>query len=189
MAGLRLGSGEPCQCGSGCGTQLRGRDGQGALREWETHGHQILWEPPGSRPPVQRVHPAPWSWWPPRHSDHPLMMQENGLWIKRSEVKPWHPFSRGAPRRTLPYQSRSEVPLEHMCCKSSEKSLGVSPRRGSHPWARGRTQGRCPLPPRPIPLQRPPAEGTAESGEPGRLAWFLSGDTSGADVSKMKCSS
>ena len=119
----------------------------------------------------------------------PLMMQENGLWIRRSEVKLWHPFSRGAPCRTLPYQSCSEVPLEHVCCKSSEKSLGVSPRRGSHPWAHGRTQGRCPLPPRPIPLQRPPAEGTAESGEPGRLAWFVSGDTSGADVSEMKCSS
>lgn len=156
------------------------------MREWEPHRHQTLWDPPGSRPPAQ--HPDPGG--PLDISTIlPLMMQEDGLWIRRSEVKPWHPSARGAPRRTFPYQPRSEVPLKHVCCKSSEKSLGHLPTEGLTSPGSWEDTGEVPLPPSPIPLQPPNAKGTAESGEPGRLAWFVSGDTSGADVSEMKCSS
>lgn len=57
LAGLEVGEGSHANVGSGYGTQLRGRDGRGALREWETHRHQILAGAPRVKAPSPKGAP------------------------------------------------------------------------------------------------------------------------------------
>lgn len=126
------------------------------MREWNHTGikHSGIPQGQGPQPKGCTLHPDPGG--PLDISTIlPLMMQEDGLWIRRSEVKLWHPSSRGAPCRTFPYQPHLEVPLKHACCKSSKKSLGHLPTEGltsPGPWE---DTGEVPTAPQPYPSAAP----------------------------------